>query len=120
MAAKEHLPEGEILATKRLIFNKLCAAYLRGKNSDRVDADELRRELNIPGEIFAAALSGFLSAENQVAVEVLKDKSRTYLKLGETGRDICSDWNAKKKPTNLGNIEPPVDISVGGFIRRSA
>ncbi len=120
MAANKPLPEVEILAAKQKIFNKLCSDYVRLKKSDRVDAEELRRELNIPEAIFGEALFGFLSVEKQMAVEVLEGKGPTYLRLGEIGRDICSDWNGKKKPSDLRKIEPSVDIPVGGFIRRSA
>lgn len=118
MAAKELLPGAAILATKQKIFNKLCAAYLRFKKNDPLDADELRRELNIPETIFTEALLGFLSGENQMAVQVVEDRGRTYLKLGEAGRDLCTDWRPEE--TLLRKAEPPLDIPISRLIRRSA
>jgi hypothetical protein len=120
MAAKEHLPGAAILVAKRQIFNKLCMAYLRFKNSDRVDADELRRELNIPETIFAEALFGFLSGENQMAVQVLEDRGCTYLRLGEAGRDLCADWPAKETRSLLRKAELYLDTPITRLIRRSA
>ena len=118
MAAKKHLPEATVFSAKQLIFNKLCAAYLRFKNTDPVDAAELRRELNIPETIFAEALLGFLCAENQMTVEVLEDKGRTYLRLGEAGRDICTDWSPKEKRSLLRKAEPSVDITIDRLVTR--
>jgi hypothetical protein len=93
-------------------------AYLRFKKNDPLDADELRRELNIPETIFAEALLGFLSGENQMAVQVVEDRGRTYLKLGDAGRDLCTDWRLKE--TLLRKAEPPLDIPISRLIRRSA
>ena len=115
MAAKEHPSGAATLAAKQNIFNKLCVAYLRPNNSDRINADELRRELNIPEAIFSEALSDFLSVEDQMAVEVFENKGRTYLRLGGTGRDICSDW-PKEKRRQL-RAAPSF---IGGLMRRSA
>jgi hypothetical protein len=118
MAANKHLTEPTIRSVKQQIFNKLCMAYLRFKKNDPLDADELRRELNIPETIFAEALLGFLSGENQMAVQVVEDRGRTYLKLGDAGRDLCTDWRLKE--TLLRKAEPPLDIPISRLIRRSA
>jgi hypothetical protein len=118
MAAKKNVPEATILVAKQLIFNRLCTVYLRFKNSDPVDAVELRCELNLPETIFAEALLGFLCAEDQRAVEVLEDKGRTYLRLGEAGRDICTDWSPKEKRRLLRKAEPSVDIPVDRLVTR--
>lgn len=119
MAAKEYPSGAATLAAKQNIFNKLCVAYLRSNNSDRINADELRRELNIPEAIFAQALSDFLSVEDHMAVEVFENKGRTYLRLGETGRDICSDWSPKEKRRQL-RAAPSVNVPIGSLMRRSA
>ncbi len=89
--ANKPFPEAEILAVKQQIFNKLCTSYLWFKKNEWVDADELRRELNIPEAIFGEALFGFLSVEKQMAVEVLEGKGRTYLRLGEVGQEECEN-----------------------------
>jgi hypothetical protein len=118
MAANKHLTEPTIHSVKQQIFNKLCTAYLRFKKNDSLDADELRRELNIPETIFAKALLGFLSEENQMAVQVVEDRGRTYLKLGEAGRDLCTDWRPKE--TSLRKAELYLDTPISRLIRRSA
>src|SRR5687767_1143629 len=105
MAANKHLTKPTIHSVKQQIFNKLCTAYLRFKKNDPFDADELRRELNIPETIFAEALFGFLVGENQMAVQVLEDRGRTYLRLGEAGRDLCTDWPAKETRSLLRKAE---------------
>ena len=120
MAANKYLPEPEVFTAKQRILNKLCKVYLRFKKNEWVDAEELRRELNISEAVFADALFGFLSVEKQMAVEVLDGKGRIYLRLGEIGQDLCSDWNVKKKPVAARKIEPPLDIQLGDSIRRSA
>jgi hypothetical protein len=119
MATKNRVPEPTMRSVKHQIFNKLCSAYLRFKNSAPVDADELRRELNLPETIFAKALLDF-SVDNQMAVEVLQDKGRTYVRLGAGGRDLCADWNAEAKRNGLRTDEPPVDMPVQRLIRRRA
>ena len=120
MAANKDLPEPEVFTAKQQILNRLCTVYLRFKKNEWVDAEELRRELNISEAVFADALLGFLSVEKQLAVEVLNGKGRIYLRLGEISQDLCSDWNVKKKPVAARKIVTPVDIPVGHSIRRSA
>ena len=118
MAANKHLPESTVHSVKQQIFNKLCTAYLRFKKNDPLDADELRRELNIPETIFAEALLEFLFGENQTAVQVVEDRGHTYLSLGEAGRDLCTDWRSKE--TRLRKAEAPLDIPISRLIHRSA
>jgi hypothetical protein len=71
--------------------NRLCTGHI-GLSQDGgfVFADKLRRELSIPEDVFAEALS-FINAENQLAVEVIERKGRVDLRLGESMRDLCSN-----------------------------
>jgi hypothetical protein len=118
MATKNHLPESTIRSVKQQIFNKLCTAYLRFKNSDPVDANDLKRELNIPETVFGQALYEF-TMEGQMAIEVLEHKGRTCVKLGAGGQDLCADWSAKAKPSASRSDKPRVDIPVQRLVRRA-
>ena len=75
------------------IFIKLCIAYRRSRQDPEfgVRADDLRRELVIPENVFAEALETFVDANAEMIVEVYEKKDERYLRLGQTARYNCSD-----------------------------
>jgi hypothetical protein len=75
------------------IFNKLCIAYRRSRQDPEfgVRADDLRRELVIPENVFAEALETFVDANAEMIVEVYEKKNQRYLRLGQTARYNCND-----------------------------
>jgi hypothetical protein len=75
------------------IFNKLCIAYRRSRQDPEfgVRADDLRRELVIPENVFAEALETFVDANAEMIVEVYEKKDERYLRLGQTARYNCND-----------------------------
>ena len=94
MAYTKHTPELPVVSAKQKVVNKLCTVYTRYGESRFIPADELRRELGIPDNVFTEALKSFTNAENQIAVEVIENRSkgRAALRLGAFMRDICNDW----------------------------
>ena len=72
------------------IFNKLCIAYMRGKDPAFLRAKDIQHELAIPEPAFAQALRIFKDGDPLV-VEVVDSNSETYLRLGEAGRYNCDD-----------------------------
>jgi len=99
MAQKKQSPDATLLLAKQRIFNKLCIRY-RHSHQDpafSLHADALRRELFIPEDIFAEALDSFTQLENQLAIEVFEHDGESYLRLGESARDICSDWTPAQR-----------------------
>src|SRR5687767_12642862 len=72
MAEKKESPEGRLMQGK--IFNKVCMAYRRSHEAPTfaIRADELRKGLSIPEDIFSEVLYAFIHTENQMAVEVFQ------------------------------------------------
>ena len=97
MAEKKKSLEATLM--QRKIFNKVCMAYRRSCEAPTfgIRADELRKELAIPKDIFAEALYAFIHTEKQMAVEVFQREGQTYLRLGESARDICNDWSTMQR-----------------------
>lgn len=118
MAEKKKSLEATLM--QRKIFNKVCMAYRRscGAPTFAIRADELRKELSIPKDIFAEALYAFIHTENQMAVEVFQREGQTYLRLGESARDICNDWSAMQR--NRPASKPKLVIKIPNPFLRSA
>jgi hypothetical protein len=120
MAQKKQLPDATLLLAKQRIFNKLCIRY-RHSHQDlafSIHADALRTELFIPEDIFAEALEAFTYAENQLAIEVFERDGERYLRLGESARDICSDWSPAQRPAS--KLETATRIPARNLFARSA
>jgi len=99
MANIKHASDATLLSAKQKILNQLCTGYIRSSKDDGfVPADKLRRELSIPENVFAQALNSFIK-EKQLAVEVIESNAGTDLRLGESMRDLCSNWNLTKHKT---------------------
>jgi hypothetical protein len=97
MAEKKQSAEATLM--QRKIFNKVCLGYRRSCEDPMfaILADELRKELSIPKDMFAEALYAFIHTENQMAIEVFQREEQTYLRLGESARDICNDWSTMQR-----------------------
>jgi len=85
-----------------------------------IRADELRKELSIPNDMFAEALYAFIHTENQMAIEVFQREEQTYLRLGESARDICNDWSTMQRNRPASKPELPIKISARNPFLRSA
>ena len=116
MAHIQQSTKATLFSAKQKILNKLCTVYARSKDNRAISADELRRELGIPENVFAEALKSFMEAENQLAIEVFERGSSTDLRLGESMRDLCSDWSLTEEDV-VRSIESPLAVRVR---RRSA
>jgi hypothetical protein len=88
MAQRKQLSQATVVLAKYKIFNELCLAYRRSKNSVYLRADDVRRELVIPKDVFADALESFIN-EGQMAVEVVESNGERYLRLSESARENC-------------------------------
>jgi hypothetical protein len=110
MAQKKQSPDAALLLAKLRIFNKLCIRYRHSYRDPAfgIRADALRRELLIPEDIFAEALDAFRHAENQLAIEVFERDGERYLRLGESARDICSDWSPAQRPESKPEAAPKI------------
>ena len=83
----------KLLDARCRIFNRLCVFHLRVKDADLgLSADQVRKELAIPKNIFAAALQHFVNITGQAIVEVLERHGEKYLRLGEIAKDYCNEW----------------------------
>ena len=93
MAQRKQVPEATVLLAKYKIFNQLCMAYRRSRQDPALmlPADELRKELALPEDVFAKALDTFLNNDNRSAIEVIKNGRQLFLRLGESARYNCSD-----------------------------
>ena len=93
MAQRKQVPEATVLLAKYKIFNQLCIAYRRSRQDPALmlRADELRKELALPEDVFAKALDTFLNNDNPSAIEVIKNGGQLFLRLGESARYNCSD-----------------------------
>ncbi|HEY2921564.1 MAG TPA: hypothetical protein VGK77_21470 [Candidatus Binatia bacterium] len=93
MAQRTKLPEMTVREAQYRIFLKLSVDYRRSHQDPAfgLRADDVRRELAIPEDVFAEALNIFRYADNQMTVEVFERKGERYLRLGESGRYNCSD-----------------------------
>jgi hypothetical protein len=120
MAQKKQSPEATLM--QRKVFNKVCMAYRRSYEAPTfaIRADELRKELSIPEDVFAEALYAFIHTENQMAVEVFKRQGQTYLRLGESARDICNDWSTMQSNRPASKPKLPIKIPVPNPFLRSA
>jgi hypothetical protein len=74
------------------IFNRLCIAYIHAKDPAFLRADDVRKELTIPEPAFAEALRIFKNGDRLV-VEVIESDGEAYLRLGESGRYNCDEFN---------------------------
>ncbi len=82
-----------LLDARCRIFNRLCVFHLRARDADLgLSADQVRKELAIPDNIFAEALKHFVDITGQTIVEVLDRNGEKYLRLGEIAQDYCSKW----------------------------
>ena len=118
MAYEKHTPEATVVVAKQRILNKLCSVYIKRRDSRFIPADELRRELGIPENVFAKALNSFKNAEGQMAVEVLQSDDKTDLRLGESMRDLCTDWSPTKKQDSAPNTAVSVAVPVSRLFSR--
>ena len=120
MAQKRQSPDPTLQLAKHRIFNKLCIRYRHSHQDPAfgIHADALRRELLIPEDTFAEALDAFTHAENQLAIEVFERNGERYLRLGESARDICSDWSPAQRPASKPEAAPK--ISARNLFPRSA
>jgi hypothetical protein len=120
MAQKNQSPDGTLLLAKQRIFNKLCIRYRHSRQDPAfsIQADALRKELFISEDIFAEALDAFTHAENQLAIEVFERDGERYLRLGESARDICSDWTPAQRPAS--KPAAPTRITARNLFARSA
>ncbi len=90
MTHKKPIPEGTLVVARNRIFNRLCAVYRRSKDPAFRAAD-LKRELAIPGEVFAGVLSSFIHTDAAKAVEVFDQGGETFVRLAESARYNCND-----------------------------
>jgi hypothetical protein len=74
--------------------------------------------LLIPEDIFTEALDAFTHEENQLAIELFERDGERYLRLGESARDICSDWSPARRPASKPEATPK--ISARNLFPRSA
>jgi hypothetical protein len=88
MAQRKQLSQATVLLAIHKIFNELCIAYRRSKDPAYLRADDVRRGLGIPEDIFAEALDSFIK-EGQMGVEVLESNGERYLRLSELARENC-------------------------------
>jgi hypothetical protein len=61
----------------------------------------------------------FINAENQLAVEVIESNSSRDLRLGESMRDLCSNWNPTQYKS-VSNTNLSSGVSARRLLRRSA
>jgi hypothetical protein len=122
MAQKREPPDPTILLAKHRIFNRLCTGYRRSYQNPHfgIRADDLRKELSIPKDIFAIALDAFINTENQVAVEIFQREGERYLRLGGSARDNCNDWSTMQRNRPASKPELASKISVRNPFLRSA
>jgi hypothetical protein len=73
---------------KYKVFNELCMAYRRSKDTAYLRADDVRRRLGIPENVFGEVLDSFIN-EIQMAVEVFESNGERYLRLSESARENC-------------------------------
>ena len=120
MVQKKQLPAATLLLAKQRIFNTLCIRYRHSRQDPAfsIHADALRRELFITEDTFAEALDGFTHVENQLAIEVFDRDGERYLRLGESARDICSDWTPAQRPAS--KPEATTRITARNLFARSA
>ena len=120
MAHTKHSPEATVVSAKQQILNRLCAAYRRSNHNGLIPADALRRELDISEAVFVEAVNSFVIGENQDGRRGVENKGRSSLRLGESMRDLCSDWRPIEKRGQVSKTEPLVAVSPYGSLRRSA
>ncbi|TMA85403.1 MAG: hypothetical protein E6J74_33090 [Deltaproteobacteria bacterium] len=101
MAEKKKSLEATLM--QRKIFNKVCMAYRRSCEAPTfaIRADELRKELSIPKDIFAEALYAFIHTENQMAVEVFQREGQTYREIFATIGAPCRETVRRQSPNSL-------------------
>jgi hypothetical protein len=61
---------------------------MRSKDTAYLRADDVRRRLGIPENVFGEVLDSFLN-EIQMAVEVFESNGERYLRLSEAARENC-------------------------------
>lgn len=120
MAQKKQSSYAVLLLAKQRIFNKLCTRYRHSYQDPAfsIHADALRKELFISEDDFAEALDAFTHEENQLAVEVFERDGGKYLRLGESARDICSDWTPAQRSAT--KPEVATRITARNLFARSA
>ena len=93
MAQRTTSAQIAVRVAQHKIFNKLCIAYRRSRQDPEfgVRADDLRRELVIPENVFAEALETFVDANAEMIVEVYENNGERYVRLGKLARYNCSD-----------------------------
>jgi hypothetical protein len=90
MAPQNYSPSAAVRLAQYQIFNKLCVAYMRSKDTSFLRAVDLRKELDIRERVFAEALQ-ILRHGDPLVVEVIESEGETYLRLGVSSRYNC-DW----------------------------
>src|SRR6266508_1789719 len=120
MAEKKQSLEARLM--QREIFSKVCMAYRRSYEAPTfgIRADDLRKELSIPENIFDEALYAFIHTENQMAIEVFQRQGQAYLRLGESARDICNDWSIMQRNRPASKPELAIKIPLRNPSLRSA
>jgi hypothetical protein len=88
MAQRKEISRKTLVLAKYKVFNELCMAYRRSKDTAYLRADDVRRRLGIPENVFGEVLDSFIN-EIQMAVEVFESNGERYLRLSESARENC-------------------------------
>ena len=88
MAQRTGISQKTLVLAKYKVFNELCLVYMRSKDTAYLRADDVRRRLGIPENVFGEVLDSFLN-EIQMAVEVFESNGERYLRLSEAARENC-------------------------------
>src|SRR5262245_12930050 len=83
------------------IFNKLCIAYRRSHRDPifRLRAEDVRKELALPQNVFVEAVDNFIDAIGIRIVLQFEQDGNKFITLGEIARSNISDENIP--PTRL-------------------
>ena len=88
MAQRTGISQKTLVLAKYKVFNELCLAYMRSKDTAYLRAEDVRRRLGIPENVFGEVLDSFVN-EIQMAVEVFESNGERYLRLSEAARENC-------------------------------
>jgi hypothetical protein len=104
-----------VFEAQQRIFNLLCAAFRRSDHNAefRLKIDDVKRQLDLPENIFTEALKKFAGSIGEHTVILFEQNGVRYVTLGESAKFNVSDWVYVPRPEDSSRSTTPARSTRG-------